>query len=78
MYVPLLKPAFVSFGMISVSYQWNNFLWPLVMTDSVGKRPLSLGLAMFAMSFETGAFAGTHLLKFFTANTPLGVLSFLS
>ena len=41
--------------MISVSYQWNNFLWPLVMTDSVGKRPLSLGLAMFAMSFETGA-----------------------
>lgn len=54
-YVPLLKPAFVSFGMISVSYQWNNFLWPLVMTDSVGKRPLSLGLAMFAMSFETGA-----------------------
>lgn len=54
-YVPLLKPAFVAFGMISVSYQWNNFLWPLVMTDSVSKRPLSLGLAMFAMSFETGA-----------------------
>lgn len=54
-YVPLLKPAYVSFGMISVAYQWNNFLWPLVMTDSVEKRPLSLGLAMFAMSYETGA-----------------------
>lgn len=54
-YVPLLKSAYVAFGMISVSYQWNNFLWPLVMTDSVEKRPLSLGLAMFAMSFETGA-----------------------
>lgn len=53
-YVPLLKPAYIAFGMISVSYQWNNFLWPLVMTDSVGKRPLSLGLAMFAMSYETG------------------------
>lgn len=53
-YVPLLKPAYISFGMISVSFQWNNFLWPLVMTDSVEKRPLSLGLAMFAMSFETG------------------------
>ena len=25
------------------------------MTDSVEKRPLSLGLAMFAMSYETGA-----------------------
>lgn len=54
-YVPLLKPAYVAFGMISVSYQWNNFLWPLVMTDSVSRRPLSLGLAMFAMSYETGA-----------------------
>lgn len=54
-YVPLLKPAYISFGMISASFQWNNFLWPLVMTDSVAKRPLSLGLAMFAMSYETGA-----------------------
>lgn len=54
-YVPLLKPAYISFGMISASFQWNNFLWPLVMTDSVEKRPLSLGLAMFAMSYETGA-----------------------
>ena len=53
-YVPLLKQAYVSFGMISASFQWNNFLWPLVMTDSVEKRPLSLGLAMFAMSYETG------------------------
>ena len=53
-YVPLLKPAYVSFGMISASFQWNNVLWPLVMTDSVEKRPLSLGLAMFAMSYETG------------------------
>ena len=35
-------------------------------------------LRRLGMSFETGAFAGTHLLKFFTANTPLGVLSFLS
>ena len=54
-YVPLLKPAYISFGMISASFQWNNSLWPLVMTDSVEKRPLSLGLAMFAMSYETGA-----------------------
>lgn len=54
-YVPLLKSAYLSFGMISVSFQWNNFLWPLVMTDSIEKRPLSLGLAMFAMSYETGA-----------------------
>jgi len=54
-YVPLLKPVYVAFGLISASYQWNNFLWPLVMINSVDKRPLTLGLAIFAMSFETGA-----------------------
>lgn len=54
-YVPLLKPVYIAFGLISASYQWNNFLWPLVMINSVNKRPLTVGLAIFAMSFETGA-----------------------
>lgn len=54
-YVPLLKPAYLSFGLISAAFQWNNFLWPLVMTDDVNKRTLSLGLAMFANANETGA-----------------------
>lgn len=35
-------------------------------------------LRRLGVSFESGAFAATHLLKFFTANTPLSVLSFLS
>lgn len=54
-YVPLLRPAYLAFGMISAAFQWNNFLWPLIMTESVDKRTLSLGLAIFSMSYETGA-----------------------
>ena len=54
-YVPLLKPAYAAFGLISISYHWNDFLWPLVMINSVEKRPLTLGLAIFALSNETGA-----------------------
>lgn len=54
-YVPLLKPAYIAFGMISVAFQWNNFLWPLIMTESVENRTLSLGLGMFSMTYETGA-----------------------
>jgi len=54
-YVPLLKPAYIAFGLVSASYQWNNFLWPLVMINSERNRPLTLGLAIFAMSAETGA-----------------------
>ncbi len=54
-YVPLSKPAYMTFAIISVSYHWNNFLWPLVVTNSVERRTLSLGLAIFAQSYETGA-----------------------
>lgn len=54
-YVPLAKPTYVAFGLISVSHQWSNFLWPLIVTNSVENRPLTVGLSIFAKSFETGA-----------------------
>ncbi len=54
-FVPLSLPVYISFAVVSVSYQWNNFLWPLIVTNSVENRPLTVGLAMFAQSFETGA-----------------------
>ena len=46
-YVPLAKPTYLAYGLVSVSYHWNNFLWPLVVTSSVGSRPLTVGLAIF-------------------------------
>lgn len=54
-YVPLARPTYVAFGLISVSHQWSNFLWPLIVTNSVENRPLTVGLSIFAKSFETGA-----------------------
>ncbi len=46
-YVPLAKPVYLAFALVSVSYHWNNFLWPLVVTNSVGSRPLTVGLQVF-------------------------------
>jgi sn-glycerol 3-phosphate transport system permease protein len=46
-YVPLAKPTYLAYGLVSVSYHWNNFLWPLVITNSVNTRPLTVGLAIF-------------------------------
>lgn len=46
-YVPLGRPTFVAFGLVSISHHWNNFLWPLVITNSVETRPLTVGLAIF-------------------------------
>jgi sn-glycerol 3-phosphate transport system permease protein len=46
-YVPLARPTYLAYGLVSVSYHWNNFLWPLVITNSVHTRPLTVGLAIF-------------------------------
>jgi len=47
-YVPLAKPTYLAFGLVSVSSHWNNFLWPLIITNSVETRPLTVGLSVFA------------------------------
>ena len=52
-YVPLARPTYIAFALVSVSYHWNNFLWPLIVTNSVGSRPLTVGLAVFGAP-ETG------------------------
>ena len=46
-YVPLARSTYIAYGLVSVSYHWNNFLWPLVITSSVNSRPLTVGLAIF-------------------------------
>ncbi len=47
-YVPLARPVYLAYALVSVSYHWNNFLWPLVVSNSVGSRPITVGLAVFA------------------------------
>ena len=49
-YVPLARPIYVAYGLVSVSYHWNNFLWPLIITNSVEARPLTVGLQVFSSS----------------------------
>ena len=47
-YVPLARPTYIAYALVSVSTHWNNFLWPLVITNSVRTRPLTVGLSVFA------------------------------
>ncbi len=53
-YVPLGRPAIVAFGVVSVCYHWNDFLWPLIVTNTPASRPLTVGLAAFTQSGESG------------------------
>lgn len=52
-YVPLAKPTYAAYALVSVSTHWNNFLWPLIVTNSVNSRPLTVGLQIFS-STEQG------------------------
>ncbi|ADZ69167.1 carbohydrate ABC transporter permease [Polymorphum gilvum] len=47
-YIPLAKPTYLAFGLVSVSHHWNNFLWPLIVTNSVNTRPVTVGLSVFS------------------------------
>ncbi|HBI08232.1 carbohydrate ABC transporter permease [Erwinia persicina] len=47
-YVPLAKPVYIAFALVSISFHWNDFLWPLVITDSVSVRPITVGLQLFS------------------------------
>ena len=47
-YVPLAKPTYIAYGLVSVSFHWNNFLWPLIVTNSTEARPLTVGLQIFS------------------------------
>jgi len=47
-YVPLARPVYTAFALVSVSFHWNNFLWPLIITNSVSARPLTVGLQVFS------------------------------
>jgi sn-glycerol 3-phosphate transport system permease protein len=47
-YVPLARPVYLAYALVSISYHWNNFLWPLIITNSVESRPVTVGLQVFS------------------------------
>jgi sn-glycerol 3-phosphate transport system permease protein len=46
-YVPAARPTYLAYALVSVSTHWNNFLWPLIVTNSDETRPLTVGLSIF-------------------------------
>lgn len=54
-YLPPSIPSLVAFGLCSVTWHWNEFLWPLIITNSDKSRPLTAGLVRFTQLGEIGA-----------------------
>jgi sn-glycerol 3-phosphate transport system permease protein len=53
--LPIVRPALVAFSIISVTFHWNEFFWPLIVTETARSRPLTVGLTIFAQQSEGGA-----------------------
>jgi sn-glycerol 3-phosphate transport system permease protein len=53
--LPIVRPAWVAFSIISVTFHWNEFFWPLIVTETARSRPLTVGLTIFAQQSEGGA-----------------------
>ena len=46
-YLPLSKPVLATLGILKATDAWNQYLWPLIITNSESGRTVQLALAMF-------------------------------
>jgi len=51
--VPLSVPIFITAGLMIFVNEWNNYLWPLLVTRSADRRTIQVALAYFKDENET-------------------------
>ena len=73
--LPLSRPIMGTLAVITFVQQWNNFLWPLIITNTDDLRVLTVGIASFQSSY--GASWNLMMAATFIALGPLLVLFFL-
>jgi multiple sugar transport system permease protein len=49
--VPMSRPIIITATLLAVVFSWNNFLWPLIATDSNSLQVLTVGIANFNSNF---------------------------
>lgn len=42
--IPMAQPVLVTFGLISLVAKWNDYLWPLIITNTQEMRTLTVGI----------------------------------
>jgi sn-glycerol 3-phosphate transport system permease protein len=55
--LPMSRPVLATLVLLTVVQRWNDFLWPLIITNSVNMRTLSVGIALLFQK-ETGTVWG--------------------
>ncbi|WP_245578043.1 carbohydrate ABC transporter permease [Alicyclobacillus herbarius] len=49
--LPLSKPILATLAIITFVASWNNFLWPLIVTNSDNMKLISVGIASFQLQY---------------------------
>ena len=59
-YLPLIKPAAMTLGIMTFQSGWNNFMWPLIVLNDPNKFTIQIGLSLFKTNYTTnyGAMMG--------------------
>jgi multiple sugar transport system permease protein len=70
--LPLCKPVLATLGIFTFLGTWNDFLWPLIMINSIPNKTLPLGLVMFQA--RVAAETPWHLIMAASCFTVLPVL----
>ena len=73
--LPLSRPILSTLAIITFVQQWNNFLWPLIITNTDDMRVLTVGISAFQSSF--GAAWNLMMAATFIALGPLLLLFFI-
>jgi sn-glycerol 3-phosphate transport system permease protein len=55
--LPMSRPVLATLLLLTVVQRWNDFLWPLIITNSTEMRTLSVGIALLFQK-ETGTLWG--------------------
>jgi multiple sugar transport system permease protein len=51
--LPQTKPVLAVLGLFTFVQQWNNFLWPLIVTSRTEMRTMPIGLTLFNQEYYT-------------------------
>lgn len=72
-YLPLSKPALIGAGLILFVFQWQAYLWPLLIAPNPDYHVASVAIASFAGQYDVdyGQMFGGAV---FTALLPMAVL----
>lgn len=52
-YLPLIKPAAITLGIMTFQAGWNNFMWPMIVLNKAEMMTLQVGLSTFTYQYNT-------------------------